>query len=503
VLAALLALVAVLWVSPAQALRIGLFVGSNVGREGEQTLQYAESDAERVSSLLVQMAGFARSDAYILKARQAQDVRQVMATIATRLQQTPGEHLFFFYYSGHADAQALHLGSSSLPFAELKQRILELPVAVRVVIVDACQSGALTRAKGGRPAPAFDVAAAGQFPRGLAILASTSDSELAQESDELRGSFFTHHLDVGLRGLADRNRDGRVTLAESFDYASEHTLHATLATSAGPQHPTFRYDLVGQQDVVLTYPRTAGAESGRVAFDRPGWYFVQKPQGGIVLELVSRGSEEVALPTGTYQVVRRGTEQLETASLTVSSATRSTVSSLSMTRLAFGRAVRKGGTKLRSSAFALSISPVVRTPLLELGFATGGDIAARVDGSVGSLELRTTLARAASSTFVPAETWEVGVALAALRAHDFKTFTLGGGVEAGWAMFHQQIATEVRVAHAPMFGPTALIEVPWSTRFCARAELGLPVYVLPVEANQDEVKVAVGLRLGIGAGGYF
>jgi len=59
------------------------------------------------------------------------------------------------------------------------------------------------------------------------------------------------------------------------------------------------------------------------------------------------------------------------------------------------------------------------------------------------------------------------------------------------------------VAHAPMFGPTALIEVPWRTRFCARAELGLPVYVLPVEANQDEVKVAVGLRLGIGAGGYF
>ena len=38
----------------------------------------------------------------------------------------------------------------------------------------------------------------------------------AQESAAIGGSFFTHHFELGLRGAADADGDGQVTLAEAF-----------------------------------------------------------------------------------------------------------------------------------------------------------------------------------------------------------------------------------------------------------------------------------------------
>jgi hypothetical protein len=87
-------------------------------------------------------------------------------------------------------------------------------------------------------------------------MTSSAEGEDSQESDALSGSFFTHYFNSGLIGAADQNHDGLVTLAEAFSFASEQTYRATVATAAGPQHPTFRFDLGGRQDLVLARPRT-------------------------------------------------------------------------------------------------------------------------------------------------------------------------------------------------------------------------------------------------------
>ena len=63
------------------------------------------------------------------------------------------------------------------------------------------------------------------------VLASSTASELSQESEALRASYFTHHLLSGLRGAADADRDGRVTLSEAYRYAYNRTLVATAATA--------------------------------------------------------------------------------------------------------------------------------------------------------------------------------------------------------------------------------------------------------------------------------
>ena len=60
-----------------------------------------------------------------------------------------------------------------------------------------------------------------------------------------------------MRGDADRDHDGRVTLDEAYAYAYGRTVAATAATRAGAQHPTYAFDLKGAGDVVLTQPGDA------------------------------------------------------------------------------------------------------------------------------------------------------------------------------------------------------------------------------------------------------
>jgi hypothetical protein len=88
----------------------------------------------------------------------------------------------------------------------------------------------------------------------------------AQESAALGGSFFTHHLDVGLRGAADADGDGQVTLAEAFRYTSARTVAQTAATQGGVQHPTYDFRMSGRLVVLgLTIQPGAGTSYRDVA----------------------------------------------------------------------------------------------------------------------------------------------------------------------------------------------------------------------------------------------
>ena len=113
-----------------------------------------------------------------------------------------------FYYSGHAGSAGLELGSEVLSYADLRALVGGSKADAKVAIVDACESGLLTQVKGATAAPALDFAVpVDDTVRGTAFIASTAVGESAQESAAIGGSFFTHHLEVGLRG-AGRNSGG-------------------------------------------------------------------------------------------------------------------------------------------------------------------------------------------------------------------------------------------------------------------------------------------------------
>jgi hypothetical protein len=139
---------------------------------------------------------------------------------------------------------------------------------------------------------------------GSALIASSSGSESAHESDALGGSFFTHHFAAALRGAGDERHRGEVTLTEAFEYARQQTVRETARRAAEPQHPSFAINLKGRQDLVLAQV-TSSPSSLAVEQDAGPIELVHLGTGLRLLELPpGRRQVTVAVPPGTYLVRR-------------------------------------------------------------------------------------------------------------------------------------------------------------------------------------------------------
>jgi Caspase domain len=246
-----------------------LIVGSNAAGPGQTALRYSEDDARRVAAMLIELGG-ASADAIDVVVRPTPEIlRERLDKLSARVtaDQAAGRQArVVFYYSGHARSTAIDLGAEQLALGELRQRLFAIPATLTVVVLDACQSGAFSQIKGAQPAADFSFNSRQRLDAsGVAVLASSSGSELSQESEQLRSSYFTHHLLVGLRGAGDTNADGQVTIDEAYRYAYHQTLLATAATAVGGQHVSLEVDLKGHGDVPLSFPRAATA-----AIELPG-----------------------------------------------------------------------------------------------------------------------------------------------------------------------------------------------------------------------------------------
>ncbi|MFP2928761.1 caspase domain-containing protein [Pyxidicoccus sp. 3LG] len=304
--------------------RFALVAGNDEGGGDTRPLRFAQDDARKMYSLLQRLGGVSDGDAKLLLNEDSKDFLKALADLEARARaaRERGERTaLLVYYSGHAKDGSLRLGDSRLPFDDLKRRLADAPTDIRIAILDSCRSGALTRAKGARRAPAFEIeSGTARDARGLVILTSSAADEDSQESDALRGSYFSHHLASGLLGDADRSGDGRVTLFEAYSHAYARTVADTAASSAGPQHPTFSYDLAGNGDLVLTDLRASG-EGLLVPGAAPaGMYYFVDPGGMVVAELDKAADTErrVALAPGTYRVKRRLPDKLRIGEVEVS-----------------------------------------------------------------------------------------------------------------------------------------------------------------------------------------
>jgi hypothetical protein len=289
----------------------GVFIGSNGGGPGQTTLRYAESDARTTAQTLRDVGRYGATDMRVLAAPSPAEVLAALDVVGARLREheKKGEQaLLVFYFSGHAKANALHLGDKELDLGTLRDRLRGLPSTLTLIVLDTCQSGAFARTKGAEPAADFSTNSVARLQtRGTAVLASSTSQELSQESDELRSSYFTHHLLVALRGAGDQDRDGRVTLDEAYRYAYRRTLASTERTKVGGQHATLETELSGQGDLAITYPRDARSQL-LVPSDLAGRVLViHKQSGSIVAELqkVAGAPLSLALPAGDYDAMVR------------------------------------------------------------------------------------------------------------------------------------------------------------------------------------------------------
>jgi hypothetical protein len=424
--------------------RYAIVIGHNHGDADEAPLRYAERDAQKLAGVLKELGEVRSENTVVLLGESADAVRRAIISVNERIRtQTRLPATLVVFYSGHADANALHLGGTELPLAELEGLVRGSAAVFRLLVLDSCRSGAMTRVKGGRPVAAIPLFQHEQMPgEGVVFLSASSASEDAQESDALQGSFFTHYLVTGLRGAADKDRNGAVDLDEAYGFAFDNTLRASSRTLAGMQHPTYRHELKGQGQIVLTRWRGVAREAYIELPKDDSWLLFQGSEEGVVIAELHRSEPErtIAVPAGSYFVRGRTRDGLLEGTLTVAKGEIRRVAELPLERIEYARLVRKGGYEAPPLAHGAEAGYRVR-PALE----SNGSLC---EGAYGAYTLDTErvtfMTRVGfcvggyANGWVEATSYDFDIELRLHRAFDLPWFTVEVGTGAGGSWLGQR-----------------------------------------------------------------
>ncbi len=355
--------------------RWALALGENRGLEGDLPLKYAEADARHVLQVLQELGELDPSRATLVAGADAQKARAALTALEQRLAaEATTEDVLIVYLSAHADEGALHLDGTRLPLAELMTFLERAPVAVAVLVVDSCRSGALTRLKGLKAVEGRRVEAISGALEGRVIITSSGADEYSQESDLVQGSFFTHHLLGGLRGPADASGDGQVTLDEAYAWAYSRTVESTFATSGGVQQPQVRVDLRGAGALTLTTPVKS---TSRLLLDAPEageWLIASlEPNGPVSLVRKPPGPTSIALRPGAYAVRLRTDDGYRERKVELASASVATVRGDEMASAELVRVASKGSAA--EARLTAAVGGALMSGLLAgLPFAAGAEV---------------------------------------------------------------------------------------------------------------------------------
>jgi uncharacterized caspase-like protein len=293
-------------VAAAEPVRLLVSVGHKNGLQAERPLKFADTDAARVRDVLVQMGGVKAEHAVVLNEPTPQELYAALDKLKAESQKRKAEEVtIIFYFSGHGDREAIHLGDQRVAISDLSQRLGQIPASLRIVVTDACRA---TRDKGMTAEAGFPISL-GQLPQatGSVWINAASDGEAAQESDELQGAIFTHAWLNGLRGAADANGDSRVTLDESFAFAHSQTLLRSAKSSGVLQKPEAVVSLTETAPVVLTQTAQKLAVLS-LPPSRDTHYLVYAAGAKSVLAEIWGSGErrtQLAVPPGRYVIHRR------------------------------------------------------------------------------------------------------------------------------------------------------------------------------------------------------
>jgi uncharacterized caspase-like protein len=236
-------------------------------------LRYAAPDAEAVHRVLTGPAGFKPERVLLLtdtteRKPTLRNLKWALGTFLARAAQRDDTVLIFF--AGHgapevdqrgverdgfakylipSDADPDDLYSTALPMDELQTIFARLEAERVVVLLDTCYSGAA----GGRTFASLRTRAVTvddlflerlARTKGRAIITASRPNEVSLEMAELGHGLFTYYLLQGLRGQADLNRDGIVSLQELYEYVESEVVRTSRA-HGGNQHPVLKGELEG------------------------------------------------------------------------------------------------------------------------------------------------------------------------------------------------------------------------------------------------------------------
>jgi hypothetical protein len=407
--------------------------------DGQAPLRYADVDGNRVADVLRELGAF--QSVWRLQQPSAGELRAALARVRDTARVDPDLEVVF-YYSGHSDEQGLLLGSERFAYSELRQGLERSGAALRVALLDGCHSGGAVNPKGGRPSPGFSLSVlTPTHVRGAAIITASSSTEAAQESAAVGGSYFTYHLLSALRGAGDRNDNGQVTLSEAYQYAYSHTVATTVASSFGPQHPSYEYSLAGTGDLVLTDVRATG--SGMLLDDPASGSYVITGEDDVVGEVTIPVGKRVsvALKPGQYRVVLRQSGRVRSGDFLLRPGQSLFVSPSDLhdidPTLALGKGVGRSHTTEVVAGYRLSTLAWI--PLRTRGALSAGVLRHARTISMGAHVAYESFERLHDGTeWVHYQLYKVSFTGELLRRFDFRRLSLEAGAEGGATLIIQE-----------------------------------------------------------------
>jgi len=219
-------------------------------------LQYAHRDAEKLAEFLKSKAGggFPASNVKLLTNRQA-TAKGIRDGLFTFLKRTVKEDLVIIFFSGHGtpdpdkpsnlylvahDSDPNNISATGIPMWDIETALKRTIAAERtIVLADTCHSAGVTEGvKGVKIGDQFNryFAALAKARPGRVIFTSCEGYEVSREAKKWGGGHgvFTWALLEALKGKADKDKSGIVTLGEVLDYVDMTVRRET----ANEQHPT-------------------------------------------------------------------------------------------------------------------------------------------------------------------------------------------------------------------------------------------------------------------------
>jgi hypothetical protein len=497
--------------------RHAVLIGNNRGLPDETELLYAERDVRRIGDILSEVGRFDPQNLVLLTGENSGTVSRALISVNDRIRRQIGsssdQALLLVYYSGHADAESLHLGHTSLGIEQIKEMVKESSATVRILILDSCRSGALTKVKGFRRSDAFPIRVThGLSGEGVVFITSSAVNEDSQESDLLKGSFFTHHFASGLLGAADYSNDGRVSLSEVYRYAYRQTIASTSRTLTGVQHPTYHYELRGKDDLFLTEIAAASSRRSRLLLPAGGNYLLMRERDGgeLVAEVQADGPRRVTLPPGRYFVRLRVTDHLREGTVELPPGKDVSLKTGDLDRVPYERMVRKGTGQRRLAHGPLALFAARSEVVSGLGWHPLGGVGYPLHFSWFSITPRLLIGTSsAENQYLQVRQREVEVEVFLSRSFDLPWLTVAVGINLGVSYLRETFDAEgsapERNTLAFMTGVQGEIVRHLGFGFYIQAEVSGVVYVF-LENNgtgTTEVVTPFVPRLGTGLGYCF
>ena len=126
--------------------------------------------------------------------------------------------------------RAINLEEASYSMEKLRDKLDQCPAKSKLLILDCCHAGATRNQRNANAlhlARSSEAAAVFEDVGSVTTLASSQGDEYSLMLPEKNHSLFTYWLLYGLRGYADSDLDGKITLKELMDYVSSHVRDQT------------------------------------------------------------------------------------------------------------------------------------------------------------------------------------------------------------------------------------------------------------------------------------